>query len=194
VPYLVPGLGVRVGARGPSARRVLATLTRSPLSVVLGRGPEGRVPAGWTWWRFGGLVFATSRSWTLQSADQWGTCGTGLVPRTLLLIDATLPPLRLPCPYPIPTAAAYQAQPGLTAVTGKYAAESVGQDYPRCRARHGLRICLSSVTGQGGFFSGVLIFSVSRPPRATATFFLLGLSGSGATDRAIFDSISVAPH
>src|ERR1700722_1406805 len=44
--YLVPELGVRVGARGKSAARVLATLTRSPLSVVLRRGPAARVPAG----------------------------------------------------------------------------------------------------------------------------------------------------
>jgi hypothetical protein len=33
--YLAPELGVRVGARGKLAARVLATLTRSPLSVVL---------------------------------------------------------------------------------------------------------------------------------------------------------------
>jgi hypothetical protein len=97
-------------------------------------------------------------------------------------------------PYLIPTATAYQAQPGLTAVTGKYAAESVGQNYVRCRTQRGLRICLSSVTGQGGFFSGVLIFSVSRPPQHARTFLLLGLSGSGARARAIFDSISEAPH
>ena len=194
VLYLVPGLGVRVGARGAKAGRVLATLTRSPLSVVLGRGPAGPVPASWTWRRFGGVQFATPRSWTLQRADQWATCGTGLVPRTLLLINAALPPLALPCPYRIPTATAYQAQPGLTAVTGKYAAESVGQNYVRCGTRRGLRICLSSVTGQGGFFSRVLIFSVSRPPQHAATFLLLGLSGSGTSARATFDSISVAPH
>jgi hypothetical protein len=33
--YLVPELGVRIGARGKLAARVLATLTRSPLDVVL---------------------------------------------------------------------------------------------------------------------------------------------------------------
>ena len=39
--YLVPELGVRVGARGKLAARIIATLTRSPLSVVLKRGPAG---------------------------------------------------------------------------------------------------------------------------------------------------------
>lgn len=193
VRYLVPDLGVQVGARGPGARRVLATLSRSPLSVVLGRGPTGPVPAGWTWRQFGGIRFATPRSWSLQRADQWATCGTGLVPRTLLLIDATRPPLRLPCPYMIPTAAADQAQPGLTAVTGKQAADSVGQTYLSCRVRHGVRICLSSVTGQGGSLGGVLIFSVSRPRGHAATFLLLGLSGSGTGARAIFASIRAVP-
>jgi hypothetical protein len=194
VLYLVPDLGVRVGARGPQNRRVLASLTRSPLSVVLKPGPAGRVPDGWTRRRFAGLRFASPRSWDLRHEDQWASCGTGLVPRSLVLIDATRPPLYLPCPYQIPTATADQAQPGLTVVTGKYAAKSVGENYPRCRVRHGVRICLSSVTGQGGFDSGVLIFSVSRPHRRAETFFLLGLSGSGVGVRAIFGSIRLASH
>jgi hypothetical protein len=192
VLYLVPDLGVRVGASGPSARRVLATLTRSPLSVVLRTGPAAPVPADWGWRRFGGVRFATPRSWSLQREDQWATCGTGLWPRTLLLLDATKPPAPLPCPYPDPTASNDQAYAGLTVVTGKYAAESVGESYPRCRVRDGARICLSSVTGQGGLLGAVLIFSASRPHRHAATFLLLGLSGSGAVARAVLGSITVA--
>jgi hypothetical protein len=194
VLYLVPKLGVRVGARGPLARRVLATLTRSPLSVVLRAGPAGPVPAIWTWHQFGGVRFASPRSWRLQRERQWATCGTGIVPRSLLLIDATRPPAALPCPYAFPTAVAEQAQPGLTVVTGKYAAKSVGEEFGRCRVRRGTRICPSSVTGKGGFTSGVLIFSVSRPHQHGATFFLLGLSGSGARARAIFGSLRAAQH
>ena len=143
VLYLVPDLGVRVGAaRGPHARRVLATLTRSPLSVVLRRSPAGPVPASWIRDRFGGVRFAAPPSWRLQRENQWATCGTGILPRSLLLIDATRPPAVLPCPYPFPAAAAEQAQPGLTVVTGKYAARSVGEDFARCRLRRGARICL----------------------------------------------------
>jgi hypothetical protein len=193
VLYLAPDLGVRVGARGPLAKRVLATLTRSPLSVVLRRGPAGAVPASWIWRQFGGVRFATPR-WHLQRENQWATCGTGLVPRSLLLIDATRPPAYLPCPAPIPFAVAEQAQPGLTVVTGKYAAKSVGEDFARCQARRGARICLSTITGQGGFASGVLIFSVSRPHEHVSAFFLLGLSGSGTLPRTIFGSISVPRH
>jgi hypothetical protein len=186
---LVPGLKVLIGARGPLARRVLATLHRSPLSVVLRSGAASPVPAGWTWRHFGGFRFAAPRSWSLQRAHQWATCGTGMEPGTLLLIDATRRPLPLPCPYQIPTAAAYEAQAGLTAVTGRYAADSVGQHYGRCAVRRGVRICLASVTGQGGLFGSVLIFSVSRPHQRAGTFFLLGLSGKGFRARAVFESI-----
>jgi hypothetical protein len=194
VLYLVPDLGVQVGARGPLAQRVLATLTRSPLSVVLRRGPAGHVPATWTWRRFGGIRFATPRSWSLQREDQWATCGTGLEEGTLLLVDATKPPMPLPCPAQLPIASADQAQPGLTVVTGKYAADSVGQGYASCQVRHGVRICLSTLTGQGGIFGGVLVFTVARPHQHVASFLILGLSGSGAGARATFDSIRLAAH
>jgi hypothetical protein len=189
VQYLVPDLAVRIGARGPQARRVLSTLRRSPLSLVLKHGAPSTAPADWTWRRFGGVWFASPRSWKRQRADQWATCGTGLVSGTRLLIDATRPPVPLPCPYQFPTATAQAAQPGLVVVTGKYAAASVGQRYSRCQVRRVLRICLSAVTGDGGALSGVLIFSVSRLHRHPATFFLLGLAGF-RTPRAIFDSIS----
>jgi hypothetical protein len=189
VQYLVPELRVRLGARGALARRVLATLTWSPLAVVLSRGPAGPVGTSWTRYRFGGIRFTAPRSWIVRRENQWATCGTGLVPSSLLLIDATRPPVNLPCLYPAPTAAGEQAQPGLTIVTGRYAAQSVGEAFVRCQVLHGVRICLSSITGQGGFGSGVLIFSASRPHQPAETFFLLGLSGSGTPARAIFGSI-----
>jgi hypothetical protein len=188
--YLVPGLSVLVGVRGPQARRVLGTLNRSPLSAVLRSGPASPVPAGWTWRRFGGVRFAAPRSWRLQRADQWATCGTGQEPSTLLLIDATRRPAPLPCPFQLPTAAADQARPGLTVVTGKYAAESVGERYGRCRERRDVRICLSAVTGQGG--PGVLIFSVARPHHRADAFFLLGLPGTGSGARAVFGSVGAS--
>ena len=190
--YLVPELRVLVGARGPLARRVLATLTWSPLAVVLGHGPAGAVPASWIEHRFGGIRFAAPRWWSVQRQKQWATCGTGLTPRLLLLIDAARPPALLPCPFPFPTAAAEQAQPGLTAVTGKYAAQSVAEEFTRCKVRHGARICLSSITGQGGSYSAVLIFSVSRPHQHARAFLLLGLPGSGTGAREIFSSVRAA--
>ena len=189
--YLVPELGVRVGAHGPLRMRVLATLNRSPLSVVLGKGKASSVPVGWARHQFGGVRFAAPRTWHRHSQTQWATCGTGVVPGSLVLIDAVKPPLALPCPFPLPDAAALAAQPGLTAVTGEFAARSVGEHFTRCQLRHRARICLAAVTGRGGFLSGVLIFSVARPHHHPAAFFLLGLSGSGARARTIFDSMTL---
>jgi hypothetical protein len=191
VLYLVPELGVRVGAHGPLRMRVLATLNRSPLSVALGKGKASPVPARWARHHFGGVSFAAPRTWHRHSQTQWATCGTGVVPRSLVLIDAIKPPLALPCPFPLPDAAALAAQPGLTAVTGKFAARSVGQQFTRCQLRHRTRICLAAVTGHGGLLSGVLIFSVGRPHHHPAAFFLLGLSGSGDRSRTIFDSMTL---
>ncbi len=194
VLYLVPKLGVRVGASGPLYRQVLRTLTRSPLSVVLSRGPVSRAPATWSWHQFGGIRFAVPRTWHPRAESQWATCGTGLEPGTLLLIDATKPPAALPCPFPLPTASEQRAEPGLTVVTGKYAAKSVGEEFTRCYPRHGIRICLAKVTGAGGALSAVLIFSAGRPHQHKATYLLLGLSGSGARARQIFSSIHSARH
>jgi hypothetical protein len=191
VLYLVPELGVRVGAHGPLRTRVLATLNRSPLSVVLGKGRASPVPARWAWHQLGGVRFAAPRTWILHRQTRWATCGTGVGPGSLVLIDAIKPPLALPCPFPLPDAEAFEAQPGLTAVTGKFAARSVGEHFTGCQLRQRARICLAAVTGRGGFLSGVLIFSVSRPHHHPAAFFLLGLSGSGAEARTIFDSMTL---
>ena len=189
VVYLVPDLDVRVGARGPRQQSVLSTLRRSPLSVVTRRGAAAKVPGNWTWRRFGGVRFATPPSWALQREDQWETCGTGLVSHTLLLINAIKRSVPLPCPYQLPLASAERAHPGLTVVTGRFAAISVGQRYSRCKLRNGTRLCLSTVTGRGGSESGVLIFSVAKQHQHARTFFLLGLAGSGARARAVFDSV-----
>jgi hypothetical protein len=191
VVYLVPDLDVRVGARGARQQSVLSTLRRSPLSVVIRRGAAAKVPGNWTWRRFGGVRFATPPSWALQREDQWETCGTGLVSHTLLLINAIKRSVPLPCPLQLPMASDERAQPGLTVITGKYAAASLGRRYSRCKVRNGTRLCLSTVTGRGGSESGVLIFSVAKPHQHARTFFVLGLSGSGARARAVFDSVKV---
>ena len=191
VLYLVPKLRVLVGAHGPLARRVLATLHWSPLAVVLGTGRPAPVPSHWVWHRFGEVRFAVPGTWHHSREKQWATCGTGLWPGQLLLIDAIKPPLPLPCPARLPLASVIAAQPGLTVVTGKYAARSVGESFTRCQLRDGARICLAAVTGQGGFFSGVLIFAVSRPHHHPAAYFVLGLPGSGDRARAVFDSVAL---
>ena len=191
VVYLVPELGVRIGAHGPKAKRVLATLNRSPLDIVLAPGPDRKVPASWVRREFGGVKFATPRGWHLNRADVWEVCGTGIDRRSLDLVNAKKRPIATPCPFPVPAAGALAAVPGLTVVTGKFAAESVAETYRRCLVRAGTRICLSTETGAGGFYGALLNLSVAKPQHHAKTFILLGLPGSGAQARAIFDSISV---
>jgi hypothetical protein len=128
----------------------------------------------------------------MQREDQWATCGTGLSPGSLLLIDAKRPPAELPCPFLLSTAAADQAVPGLTVVTGKYAARSVGATFASCDVRHGVRLCLASGTGQGGLAGSVLVFSVARPDHRAAAYFVLGLAGPGAVARTVLGSVRVA--
>jgi hypothetical protein len=189
VLYLVPKLGVRIGAHGPQARQILSTLRQSPLGAVLASGPAGRVPASWERHDFGGVKFASPRGWHTEHENVWETCGTGVDPRSLALINAKKPPIALPCPFPLPFAKALAAVPGLTVVTGKFAAQSVAESYRHCLARDGARICLSTEAGVGGFHGAVLNLSVSRPHHHAKTFILLGMSGTGAQARAIFDSI-----
>lgn len=190
VVYLVPKLGVIIGAHGPMAGQILATLRQSALATVLAKGPASPVPAHWVWRKFGGIKFAAPRNWHVSRATQWETCGTGVDSRSLDLINAEKKPVFPPCPFPYPTAANFAAVPGLTAVVGKFAATSVSESYPHCLLRGGTRICLSTQTGTGGFYSAVLIFSISKPHHHPAGYFLLGLSGTGARARAIFDSIA----
>ena len=144
VVYLVPKLGVRIGAHGPQARQILSTLRQSPLGAVLASGPAGRVPASWERHDFGGVKFASPRGWHTEHENVWETCGTGVDPRSLALINAKKPPIALPCPFPLPFAKALAAVPGLTVVTGKFAAQSVAESYRHCLARDGARICLST--------------------------------------------------
>jgi hypothetical protein len=189
VVYLVPKLGVQIGAHGPKAGPLLSTLRESPLGVVLASGPAARVPAGWSRHDFGGVKFDSPRGWQTEHKNVWETCGTGVDTRSLALINAKKRPVPLPCPAPLPIANALAAVPGLTVVTGKFAAQSVAESFRHCLTRDGTRICLSTETGVGGFGSSVLIFSVSRPHHHAKTFILLGLSATGAQARAIFDSI-----
>lgn len=189
--YLVPKLGVEVGAHGRLARRIIATLARSPLDVVLAKGPASPAPKRWVRREFGGVRFATPRGWRRHLETQFSTCGTGVWPGQLLLVDARKPPLEPPCLPPLSTASDDAAEPGLVVLTGKYAAESVAEHYPHCRTRQHTKICWSQDTGVAGLLGGVLMISVSRPHHHSGTFFLLGLAGSGAKARTIFDSISV---
>lgn len=110
--YAVPSLGVDVIVRGRQGLPVLATLTRSPATVALARGPAPMVPGSWTRIIGGDVSFAVPASWTTMNGSIDGeNCGfdPSLYPPDNVLIEpggaapaacGIAPPL----PPPIPPA------------------------------------------------------------------------------------------
>jgi hypothetical protein len=182
---IAPSLGVQLTARGPLAPRVLATLTRSPLSVALARGPVLPVPGGWRWHRFGGITFAAPGSWSLIRSNWWGGCPYGLAARTILLSTAAT--LFVPsCPAPPQTAGFEAARPGIVIGAGRYATLGASKlSHAACLDLHGFHACVAA-NGYGG---GLLTLAINVPGRSQPVIVEIGLSGSGALPRTIIESI-----
>jgi hypothetical protein len=179
--FLVPALHVRVIARGPLASRVLATLTQSPLSVVLARGRPFPVPSRWRWHDFRGIRFAAPASWGLVRNGHWG-CPPFIARATVNLIPAANSQ-RPRCPLELPTAGLVTGRNGVIAGAGSYGGPD-SSGYDGCRVLHGLRACYVAED-----VDELLIVSVFGPGRDRATLVEIGLAGNGAVARTIFDSI-----
>ncbi len=177
VSYAVPSLHVVVTARGPLARRVLATLTRSPISVVLAPGPRFAVPAGWAWHQAGAIRFAAPAHWSLVRNGFWPCAMTS---DSVLIIPARnrqMPRCALSSVPPAPV-------PGVIVAIGRSVVPPAS-GYDACRRLDALRACYSTSVGQGVVFD-VAVFA---PGRQRGTLVEIGLAGSGAVARTIFDSI-----
>jgi hypothetical protein len=187
---IVPSLGIQVTARGPMAGRVLATLTHSPLSSALARGPGRPILASWRWHRFGGITFAAPGAWRVERYNWWGGCPYGIAARTVGLSTAAV--LSVPsCPPMLPTAGFEAARPGIVIGAGRYA--TVWPSKPRyvtCLDLHGLRACVSA----HGFAGGLLTLAVNVPGQTRPVIVEIGLAGSGAVARAIIESIGARSH
>lgn len=185
--YYVPALHVTVTARGPLARLVLATLTRSPLSVVLAPGPALKVPSGWRWHRFGGIRFATPGTWRVVRSRFWYPCWNVVYPtQSVKLVTATRRALTN-CNAPLDIAGFMQPGRGVVVGFGQY----VGLYDPRheigCRQVRGLRACL--------YWPSVgrpLELAVYIPGRREPTVVDVGLRGNGLEARVIVESIGPA--
>jgi len=192
VSYTVPSLGVDVTARGPKAPRVIATLTRSPLSVVLAPGRPFPVPSGWRWHDFGGIRFAAPGAWNLQRTDKWGSCdGRPVAAGTVRLSAAATFGCQGGIASPVPLARFSAPVAGLTVGAGRLAALGVGAlqsgMQAHCVRLRGMRACIPQEgMPQGGEFLELIIYP---PGRARPTVVDIGLAGTGATARTIFDSL-----
>jgi hypothetical protein len=186
----VRALGAQVTAKGPLARRVMATLTRSPLSVVLGSSVNS-APTGWRHVDFGGLSFSVPRQWAVQRVDWWGGCPFNIESGTLLLSTARY--LSMPfCPL-VPGTAGYLAgRPGMVLFAGPKVPAAPAN--AKCLTRNRLRICIDPPPpSTGGFSPGhelnLLTAQVTVPHQAVVDQVEIGLTGSGALPLDLFDSI-----
>ncbi len=182
VSYYVPALHVTVTATGPLARRVLATLTRSPLSVVLAPGPRIPEPRSWRWHEFRGIRFAAPRGWALVRNGHWGCSPASATEAVILIPAANFQRPR--CAAIFPTAGQMAGHVGVIAAVGSYrGADSAG--HGACRSQHGLRVCYLTPA----FDNQMLDVAAYIPGRDRVTLLQIGLGGSGAIPRTIFQSI-----
>jgi hypothetical protein len=190
---VVLALGTEVEARGPLRARVLATLTRSPLSVVLD-STVTTVPSGWRRVVFGGLRFAVPGAWSLVRQTTWGGCPYNIEAGLLEL--STAQHLSAPgCPPPPETAGYLAARAGMVLDSGPLVTAAPADS--TCLSRHTLRICLDPPPPPvGGFSSGhelnLLTAQVRVPGQTAVDQIEIGLTGTGVTPLDIFDSLGPA--
>jgi hypothetical protein len=184
--YLVPELGVQATARGPLARRVLATLTRSPLSVALAAGRAFPAPRSWRWYSFGGVRFAAPAGWPELNSTPYG-CWPDIQAHAVALL--TRRDTAMSCPGPLGTAGWAAGQLGVELDSGQAAArQGVRIEPGPCLRLQGLRTCISQQPGGLGW----LTLSAFPPGASRPTIVRIGLAGSGVVSREILDSIGPA--
>jgi hypothetical protein len=187
VSYAVPSLGVKVTAVGPKASQVVATLTRSPRSVALAPGRQFPVPSGWRWHHFGGIVFAAPRAWRVKRTNRWDNCFLApVVAGELRLSTATTFGCRGGLASPTDQAGEWPPVAGMTVGSGRIATDAASGQYARCLELRGIRACVAQ---QGMLAGDFLMVVLTVPGRPAPTVLAIGLGGTGATQRAILDSI-----
>jgi hypothetical protein len=187
---IVRAIGMQLRAQGPLAARVVATLTHSPYSVVLGSSVSS-VPAGWQHVVFGGMRFSVPGKWTMSRSTAWGGCPYNIEAGVLALSTAQV--LSAPgCPSPPETAASLAAQPGMVLDAGPLVSHAPAD--ATCLRRNGLRICIDPAPPPvGGSAPGhevnLLTAQVTVPNQVTVDQIEIGLTGIGVTPLEIFDSM-----
>jgi hypothetical protein len=176
--------------KGPLAVEVVKTLTRSPLSVVLGSSVNS-VPSGWQHVAFGGIRFAVPRQWAINQSTSWGGCPSNIEAHALVLSTArsVLAPSCLSVPG---TAGDLTAQPGMVLASGTLVTHAPAG--ATCLRRNGLRICVDpppSPTGgeESGIELNLLTAQISVPKQSDVDQIEIGLTGNGVTPLQIFDSM-----
>jgi hypothetical protein len=185
--------GTEVVVQGPLAAKVLATLTRSPQSVVLHSSVDS-VPSGWRRVSFGGLRFAVPGQWTLQREAIWEGC-PGNIAGGVLELSTAERSIYPSCEGVPNTAGSLAASPGMVLGSGPQVQRAPAD--ATCLTRHGLRICIDPPPPPNGGYSfghelDLLTAQVKVPGQADIDQIEIGLTGNGMTPLEIFDSLK--PH
>jgi hypothetical protein len=190
ISYSAPALHAEVTAVGQKALQVIATLTRSPLSVTLAGGPTFAVPRSWRWHQFGGVRFAAPGSWKLNRATSWGDClGKLVLANTVHVSTAVRWGCKGGMASKAPLAGSWAQLPGVSVGDGPAAV--VQGPGTNCLRLHGLRACLPPYSDSGSYGNS-LALEVYVPRRARPTTFEIGLAGTGAVPRTILHSLRPA--
>ena len=179
--YLVPSLGVVVTATGPLARRVLATITRSPRTVALAAGSAPVISSSWRVLTFAGVRFSVPASWPVQRSETWKLCPPFLVAISEVTLD-TDKTLEAPfcaglLPFAIVPSNGLRVDAGAEGPTGSFSRGG------KCLHLGGLTACPSSTPDYS-----VLFLKVTVPDRSKPVFVSIGLSGNGKVARTILYS------
>jgi hypothetical protein len=182
--------GDEVEARGPDARQVLATLTHSPLSVVIDSATTS-VPKDWRTINYAGLRFAVPASWKVADQAEW-QCLSTTQADTVVLEPADSTGGESCTATPLNTAGTWTAKPGLVVASGPALPPSLAD--ATCRTRAQLRICIDPPFSAVDDRPGVMTVQIARPGQAHPDRIEIGLAGTGQQAAQIFESIAATPN
>lgn len=185
IAVAVPSLGVAVTATGPTAARVIATISPAPLAVIEAPGPAPAVPTGWQTAEFGPLRLAVPARWGVRRTG-WPWCDDGPVEATLWFgrFDTPASEVEPPCAPPYPTALTETGRDGVLVAEGPYEPLAQRSAAP-CFAVPELTVC---TTGAGGTAIGLAVTTRT----GAHAYVEIGLAGDGILARTILYSLRPA--
>ena len=192
--YYAPSLDIEVIAGGPMAIRVIDTLTRSPRSVALAKGPAPPVPSYWRSVTFAGMRFSVPASWPVERTPVTSLIGQNCATppgatfsQSAVTLSTDTRPIEFPsCPYipPIPK----HPSDGVQVDSGLRVEPIVPLSFSaHCLDLHGLTACPASSPGYS-----ILVLRVTVPGRIKPVFVSIGLAGNGMIARTILYSLRAA--
>ncbi|MFZ0666051.1 MAG: hypothetical protein WAM97_09865 [Acidimicrobiales bacterium] len=206
--YMERALGVDVEAKGSIAQQILATITFSPRSVILGSDVHG-TPATWRGINYHGLTFDVPSNWTIAGSGPTAEC---FIVADTVILDSEQSSSSGVCEgssrigisgggNPISQLAGVPGMsvsfsPTITPLTEDLFKEIIKSS--QCLDRNGLKICIPPPAQQqfitllatGSQTTMAYIFPSDG---STPVSFEIGLPESGVTALEILDSFRPAP-